>query len=135
MSTIEFTLLVEPKSVQKGARAFVRGNGKIGFFNNSDKNSYQNRVILESKHHAPKEPLKGPLSVAYRFYLPRPKSVKGGWPHTARFDLSNLLKGTEDALTQAGFWKDDRQVVEVNMMKMYAEEGTPTRIQVSIKPL
>lgn len=134
MNTIEFTLLVEPKSCQHGSRAGLRG-GKIHFYNDSEKVAYQTRIILESKHHAPREPLKGPLAVIYEFYLPRAKSNKAKTAHGVKPDLVNLAKHTEDALTKAGFWEDDKQIVTMTIVKAFTEPELPPRIEVIIHSL
>jgi len=140
--TLQFTLLVEPKSTQHGARAGLR-RGKIRFYNDSEKTAYQTQIVLESKHHAPPAPLEGPLQVRYRFFFGRPKSwkppVKWVHPHSAmpykvKPDVVNLAKGTEDALTKAGFWVDDKQVVSLTIEKWYVELDPP-RIEVTIETL
>jgi len=38
-------------------------------------------------------------------------------------DLSKLVRSTEDALTEAGIWKDDARVVECFASKRYPNEG------------
>lgn len=129
--TIQMTLLVEPKSQQHGARASIRG-GKIHHYNDAGKVAYMNQVILESKHHAPPKPLEGPLMVRYQFFLPKPKSNKDGTPHRSGGDIGNYCKHTEDALTKAGFWLNDRQVISMTLHKLFAETGTPPRIEIEI---
>lgn len=37
-------------------------------------------------------------------------------------DLSKLIRSTEDAMTDAGVWRDDARVVEVSARKVYAGE-------------
>lgn len=132
MSELRFTLLVEPKSVQHGSRVRVV-RGKPHYYNDSEKVAYQDHVILESKHHRPREPMVGPLAVMYRFMLPKPKKPTHNFP--SGFDLDNGIKGTQDALTKAGFWVDDQHIVFVTALKVYAEEGTPPRIEISIKKM
>lgn len=128
------TLLVEPKSVQGGARAGLR-NGKIRFYNDSAKKAYQTQIILESKHHAPKTPLTGAISVNYIFWLARAASNSDTLPARVKPDVINLAKHTEDALTQAGFWKDDKQIITTTIHKRFTEGGLPPRIEVCITPL
>jgi Holliday junction resolvase RusA-like endonuclease len=59
-------------------------------------------------------PLDGPLVARMVFTLPKPVSA----PKRSRTwacrkpDLSKLIRSTEDALTDAGFWADDARVVE-----------------------
>lgn len=58
-------------------------------------------------------PLDCPLSVRMVFTMPKPASApkrKRTWPMRTP-DLSKLCRSTEDALTQAGVWRDDARVV------------------------
>ncbi|MEZ3271072.1 crossover junction endodeoxyribonuclease RusA [Escherichia coli] len=47
-------------------------------------------------------------------------------PDRRRRDLDNLQKAAFDALTKAGFWLDDAQVVDYRVMKMPVPAGTQT---------
>lgn len=70
-------------------------------------------------------PIDGPVIVRMVFTLPKPKSA----PKTRRTypmrtpDLSKLVRSTEDALTDAGIWKDDARVIEyVRLAKVFPGE-------------
>jgi Holliday junction resolvase RusA-like endonuclease len=78
--------------------------------------------------------LDGPVALAVRFYLPRPKSLKGSRPHTTRPDCSKLIRSTEDALTGVVF-RDDGQVVQLHVEKEYAGVGESPRAVVIVTPL
>lgn len=57
--------------------------------------------------------LDGPLIVRMVFTLPKPLSApkrKRTWPDK-KPDLSKLVRSTEDALTDAGIWRDDARVI------------------------
>lgn len=77
-------------------------------------------------------PLRCPVHLGIVFALPRPKDHFGtgrnagqvktsapAWPTTYP-DLSKLIRSTEDALTTAGIWADDAQVVICQASKEYA---------------
>lgn len=70
-------------------------------------------------------PLDGPLVVTMVFTLPKPtgaSKTKTTYPK-GRPDLSKLLRSTEDALTDAGAWKDDARVIEyARAAKVYPNE-------------
>jgi len=71
------------------------------------------------------EPLDGPLRLDLVLTLPKPASApkkRQTWP-MRKPDLSKLLRSTEDALTDAGVWHDDAQVVEFVAAKRYPGEG------------
>jgi Holliday junction resolvase RusA-like endonuclease len=78
-------------------------------------------------------PLLGPLRLGIVFALPRPKGHYGTGKNATKIrdsaprypagmpDLSKLLRSTEDALTDAGIWRDDAQVVAYSRLeKVYA---------------
>lgn len=70
-------------------------------------------------------PMDGPLCCSMVFTLPKPASApkkRRTWPDR-KPDLAKLIRSTEDALTDAGFWADDARVVEyVRAAKVYPGE-------------
>lgn len=90
-------------------------------------------------------PLDGPLAVSIVFTVrTRPASRPTWWPQGLRWsrefmwrpgstpDLSKLLRSTEDALTDAGVWRDDARVVEYrHLAKHYTDDpSTPDALTV-----
>lgn len=80
-----------------------------------------------------RELFEGPLTISVDFYQSRPKwhsgvhGVKASapkWP-TGKPDATKLLRPVEDALTGI-LWKDDAQVVEQHVRKLY---GEPARME------
>ena len=65
------------------------------------------------------QPLAGPLELLVTFVLVKQKSVKRSWPHV-RPDLDKLLRSCGDALTSAGVYGDDSQLVKITAQKVYA---------------
>ena len=66
-------------------------------------------------------PLDGALQLVVVFTLPAPQSLpkrRASYPSRLP-DLSKLVRSTEDALTNAGVWKDDARVVECRAVKTY----------------
>lgn len=70
-------------------------------------------------------PLDEPLVLEMVFTVPKPASAskrKRTWPMRMP-DLSKLCRSTEDALTDAGIWRDDARVVGYDRLaKVYAGE-------------
>jgi len=60
-----------------------------------------------------------PTCLKIVFFMPRPKKTKFDRPIT-RPDIDNLMKGVIDALNQLA-WKDDNQIVTVQVYKHYGE--------------
>lgn len=56
----------------------------------------------------------------------RQARLEGGWP---RGDVDNLAKSVLDAMTAAGIWQDDSQVVELTCRKGYGSaDGVSVRV-------
>lgn len=64
------------------------------------------------------EPFEGPLVLAHEFVFVRPKSVKRAHP-SVKPDGDKLLRALCDALTDAGVWRDDAQMVRWPGGKVY----------------
>jgi crossover junction endodeoxyribonuclease RusA len=66
-------------------------------------------------------PFDGPVALDVLFYLPRPKSAPKAIVRPAKKpDLDKLVRAVCDALTAAGVWRDDSQVVSVHAGKVFA---------------
>lgn len=63
-----------------------------------------------------------PLSVEMVFVMPKPKSAKKSAKPSKKPDLSKLVRSTEDALTDAGVWRDDSLVVACAASKVYTSD-------------
>jgi Holliday junction resolvase RusA-like endonuclease len=86
-------------------------------------------------------PLEGPLQLIVKIYRPRLKShlTKSGVPKLSgptwcatRPDATKLLRGIEDAITNAGLWRDDAQVAHQTVVKSYDD---PARVEITIRRL
>lgn len=73
----------------------------------------------------PVGPIDAPVRVSMTFTMPKPASApkrRRTWPMRTP-DLSKLVRSTEDALTDAGIWRDDARVIEATTAKVYPGEG------------
>lgn len=70
------------------------------------------------------QPLQGAIKLKVEFYLERPKTVllKHRPLPIVPPDLSKLIRGLEDAITDAGLWGDDAQVCLIEASKFYADD-------------
>ncbi len=65
------------------------------------------------------------LAVSVTFTLPKPQSApktRRTWPQR-KPDIDKLVRSTFDALTDAGVWRDDSQVVDLVAVKTYPGES------------
>lgn len=77
----------------------------------------------------------GPVKISASFFLARPKSLKGKVaPHLTRPDTDKLLRGLGDALSGV-LYRDDSQVVHVDVTKAYAGPDESPRVVVSVAEL
>lgn len=85
-------------------------------------------------------PLAGPLAVTLVFTVRKPASAPKrvrAWP-TKKPDIDKITRSTLDALTQAGAWQDDSQVVDLYVRKRYAgDPGCMLRpgVRVAVSPI
>lgn len=89
-------------------------------------------AILDEMH----SPLQGPVELEVMFFLERPATIsvrQRPWPIKPP-DIDKLVRGVCDALTDAGVWDDDGQVVKVTAWKCYADMREPGA-DIKITPL
>lgn len=76
--------------------------------------------------------LEGPVSVSVTFTFDRPKSAPKSrpcWPVTrSSGDLDKLCRAVFDALTDAGVWRDDSQVIALQARKCHV--GDPWALHI-----
>ena len=67
--------------------------------------------------------LEGPVTLEVVFYLERPSPIKvNKRPHpVVPPDIDKLVRGVSDALSDAGVWGDDSQVVKLVAFKRYPD--------------
>lgn len=82
------------------------------------------------------EPWEGPVTLRLMFYFSRPQrllrksSPRGPISHTVTCDSDNLAKAVMDAMTDAGVWRDDRQVDRLSVRKCYVAMGYAPGVRV-----
>jgi Holliday junction resolvase RusA-like endonuclease len=117
---IKIQVLGEPKGCPRPR--FTR-NGHT-YKPGTDK-QWRDALAWQLKPKAPDSPLEGPLRLMLRFYFPRPKyhAKMEELPHykTSKPDADNLAKTVMDAMTSAGYWKDDNQVAVLRVCKFYSD--------------
>lgn len=128
-----------PTAQQKGA--FVGKDGRVHFFTKAKVAKAEKALTKALTPYANLTRKWGEdvaLAVSVVFCFPYPVStpkkhlVQFGY-HTKRSDVDNLFKGFGDALTEAGFWKDDSVIADLHLKKFMVIDAP--RIGVSIKNL
>lgn len=147
MSAVEFSVRGRPIPQPRprflvvsrpGRRAFGRSytpDQKVG--------PWRQAVAVAARLAARGAVIDGACEVEIRFYMPRPQrllrrtSPAQAIPYTAQRanDADNLAKAVLDAITDAGVWRDDGQVYDLRVVRMYhaigASPGAVVRIKAS----
>ena len=76
------------------------------------------------KPHRPKTPSVLPIKIEVFAYFDVKDRSKWGKPKSTKPDAENWFKELADVMTQLGFWKDDNQIVDLHIVKYYAEKGS-----------
>src|SRR5690348_624943 len=110
-------IVVYGSPAPQGSKKFVgmvNGHGMMAESSKKVKPWRQDVKAAALAARAGAEPIDGPITVRMVFTVPKPSSApkrKRTWP-CKKPDVSKLARSTEDALTDAGIWKDDARVVE-----------------------
>jgi crossover junction endodeoxyribonuclease RusA len=83
------------------------------------------RSALIDDENQPKAHFDGPVHVELEFVMPRPLSTpkRSTPPAIKKPDLDKLQRAVFDAISSAGVWRDDSQVVSVQASKRLAQIG------------
>lgn len=135
--SLTFVVAGEPKA-QPRAKA-ARIGGFIRIYTPNTAKAWKEAVAAAAKKAAGSkwQTLEGPLELLLSFRFARPKAhfLKSGLRptapvhHTKKPDADNLAKAVMDALTDAGIWADDDQIVSLHIVKSYEDpEGCSVTI-------
>lgn len=139
MSTYTAVILGEP--VAQGRPRFSRQGGFVKAYDPAKSRDYKSYVRMVAAQHAPVTPVEGAIEFSLRIYRAIPKgmpkykreSAKAGRLRpVTKPDVSNVLKGVEDALK--GVWyKDDSQIVGYGVLGKWYDECP--RIEIMMREL
>ena len=113
-----------------------RPGGKVRRIKTKGHRIAQDRFKWLSKPFAPPQPFEGALRVDITFFLERPKSVKKDkrpYP-SVKPDKDNLEKLVLDSL-EGIFFKNDAQVCDGRIIKIYEDHGGAPRTEIRIEKL
>jgi Holliday junction resolvase RusA-like endonuclease len=135
MEPIQFFCAGIPKG-QPRPKATMRGR-HAGVYDPGTANDWKLQVQISGKDHVPAVPLEMPLRVDLTFYFPRPKKhfrtgaraseLREDAPrfHTSTPDRDNADKACLDQMTVMRFWRDDAQVCDGRIRKLYEDGRGP----------
>ena len=137
----EYKAVVLGEPVAQGRPRFSRQGGFVKAYDPTRSREYKQFVRLVAREDAPSSPVTGAVLLSLKIYRAIPKSMpkkkreaalSGQLRPTTKPDVSNILKGVEDALK--GLWyADDSQIVGYGTLgKWYAERP---RIEIAMQVL
>lgn len=125
---VDFVAIGHPRP-QGSKRAFVTNGGRAQIVESNTKGHRDWRATVQQAAVAAmgeRPPVDGPLEVLVTFALPRPKShpkTRRTWP-VSRPDVDKLVRAVNDSCTHV-VWRDDAQIVELRVRKVWAELDLP----------
>ena len=139
MSTYTAVVLGDP--VAQGRPRFSRQGGFVNAYDPAKSRDYKSYVRMIAAQHAPVTPVEGAIEFSLRIYRAIPKGMPkykreaakaGALRPVTKPDVSNVLKGVEDALK--GVWyKDDSQIVGYGVLGKWYDERP--RIEIMMREL
>jgi Holliday junction resolvase RusA-like endonuclease len=129
----------------KGCRGRCPGQPKpkpiVRMYTPDTAEEWKQSIMLAIKPYVPPEPHDCLFAVDVACYFRRPqrmmrrKDLDQVEPHGAKPDPDNLGKAALDALTDAGFWKDDCLVCDVRVRKYYTDKRQGTGAMIRIRSI
>ena len=139
MSTYTAVVLGDP--VAQGRPRFSRQGGFVKAYDSAKSRDYKSYVRFIAAQNAPDSPVEGAIEFSLRIYRAIPKGMPkykreaakaGTLRPVTKPDVSNILKGVEDALK--GVWyKDDSQIVGYGVLGKWYDERP--RIEIMMREL
>lgn len=110
---------------QKGERViYKQGRPVILHYKKNSVESARTEFVLKLKKYRPATPIEGPVRLLVCLYFDvKDKSLWGKYK-AKRPDADGYVKEFLDAMQEAGYFKDDAQVVDLHIVKTYAESGS-----------
>ena len=112
-----------PKGTAQQKGVYVR-NGRPYFYTKDKVENAKAMFMRELFPNRPKKPSTEAVKLTVTFYFDVKNKSLWGKPKTTKPDTENYLKLLKDCMTDAGFWKDDAQIVDEHVKKYYAERAT-----------
>lgn len=126
---IQFFLPMQIPSKTAQEKKIAVRNGRPVLYTPKELVEIRTRYVALLAPHAPPEPMTKAVMLHTMWIYPAGGSHREGDYKVTKPDTDNLLKLFKDAMTDAGFWKDDAQVAMELTDKRYGpHEGVYVRV-------
>ena len=127
-SVMEYRFFVDGLPIAKGRPRFARCGSFTRTYTPKKTEVWEKVISWKAKEHSPVIMPTGAMAMDLKFHFKKPKSASKRINHVVRPDVDNLAKCVLDALNER-FYKDDSQIVNLNVSKQYSEiEGVEIKI-------
>ena len=111
---------------QKGEAVRYRRDGSayIQHYRKDKVQDFRDSLVLRMKKYAPKEQMTEPIKLEIYVHFDTKTRSKWGKYKVTRPDCDNFVKEIKDVMTLLRFWKDDAQVVDLRVVKIYSEKAS-----------
>lgn len=117
---IQFFIPGEPPTATAQQKGQNRKTG--AWYKTPELRDAEQKYLAYANEVRPAQPLEGAVRLTVVFQFLAGDRHTSGFPKTTKPDTDNMLKALKDALTRAGFWKDDAQVWNETTAKIWARE-------------
>ena len=115
-----FLQMLPPRATAQEKQSTMR-NGKHVFYKNDRLKKAESDLVAALLPHRPPAPFDGPLSLSVTWFFKTPRrSMWNRWKVT-RPDTDNLNKLLKDIMTRLHFWRDDAQVCDERIQKIWSD--------------
>ena len=112
-------------TMPKGTAQQKRYNGRTHTYFKSKSLRETEEIFFESLFpFAPDEPSEAPIRLNIVFHFDVKDKKKWRKYKTSVPDVDNYAKAFIDQMTRCGFWKDDSQIADLHLVKMWSERAS-----------
>lgn len=116
---IQFFIPGEPPTATAQQKGFNRKTGT--WYKTPELKDAEAKYLAYANEVRPAEPFTGPVALTAIFGFRAGAGHEPDTPKTSKPDTDNMVKALKDALTRAGFWKDDAQVFMETTVKVWTD--------------
>lgn len=116
---IAFKIPGDPPTATAQQKGQNRKTGK--YYKTPELRDAEQKYMAYAAQARPAEPIAGPVRLTVVFSFDHHGRHRDGEPKTTKPDTDNLVKLLKDVLTKVGYWKDDAQVYDEHVIKVWEE--------------
>lgn len=109
-----------PTATAQEKQSTMRGGRRV-FYKNARLQKAEDDLTWALTPHAPQEPLSGPVALCVTWLYQSSRTHPHAFWKATRPDTDNLNKLLKDIMTRLRFWRDDAQVCDERIQKIWSD--------------